>query len=121
MDKRMEKPGGLPAARALRALGADIALARKRRRMRQVDLAAKMGVSVKTLKRIEQGDSGVAVGHVAMALFGLGAVSKLESLMAPEFDHLGLLIDANHLPKRIRLSHKEKEASNPDSAKPMPL
>ena len=49
----------IPSLRAdaeLRKLGADIAVARKRRRFTQQRLAEGAGVNVATIRRLEQGD-----------------------------------------------------------------
>lgn len=45
-----------PVRRAIEKLGADIALARRRRRISQASLAERMGASVSTVKRLENGD-----------------------------------------------------------------
>ena len=60
------------ALQAMQALGADLALARKRRKQSLREWAARMGVSVRTLQRMEQGDPGVGMGIYAMAVWLLG-------------------------------------------------
>ena len=67
--KKSISPG---ASAALRNLGRGIQLARRRRRIRQRDLAARMGVSVSTLRALEAGEPGVSMGSLAMALLSLG-------------------------------------------------
>jgi DNA-binding transcriptional regulator YiaG len=61
-----------PVADALRQLGENIAVARGRRRESQRVWAQRLGVSVPTLVRLEQGDPGVGVGIVATALWLIG-------------------------------------------------
>ena len=60
------------ASAVLRNLGHGIQLARRRRRIRQRDMAARMGVSVSTLRALEAGEPGVSMGGFAMALLTLG-------------------------------------------------
>jgi len=57
-------------AAAIERLGADLAVARLRRKESLRTWAARMGVSVPTLQRLEAGDPGVGVGIVATALSG---------------------------------------------------
>lgn len=90
------------AMAALRELGRGIQLARRRRRVRQTDLAARMGVSVPTLRALESGTSGVSIGSLAMALLALGMLSRLGDLVDVGQDDIGLLMEIDALPKRIR-------------------
>ncbi len=88
--------------RALRELGRDIRIARKKRRIPVADFAERMGVSAGTLVRLEKGDSGVAVGVVAMALLALGELHRLGSMIDVSTDDTGLMLDLDTLPQRIR-------------------
>ena len=88
--------------RRLRNLGEDLRTARRRRRIAQTDLADRMGVSVGTVKRMEAGDPGVAIGTVAMCLLALGKVERLAGLLPEEADDIGLMVDRANLPQRIR-------------------
>lgn len=47
---------------AARALGAQVAAARKRRRWSAARLAEQAGINVRTLRKVEQGDPTVALG-----------------------------------------------------------
>ena len=88
--------------RALRQLGRDIRIARKKRRMPVADFAVRMGVSQGTLLRLEKGNPGVAVGAVAMALLALGELHRLGTIIDISTDDTGLMLDASSLPQRIR-------------------
>lgn len=88
--------------RALRALGRDIRVARKKRRMPVADFAARMGVSQDTLARLERGQSGVSLGALAMALLALGELRRLDELLDVSKDDTGLMLDIDSLPQRIR-------------------
>ena len=54
---------------ALEKLGADLAVARLRRKESLKTWANRMGVSIPTLQRIEAGDPSVGIGIVATALW----------------------------------------------------
>ena len=78
------------ALQAMQALGADLALARKRRKQSLREWAARMGVSVRTVQRMEQGDPGVGMGIYALALWLMGRSSVLAQLALPELDMAAL-------------------------------
>jgi len=92
----------LPAAHALRKLGRDLALARRKRGISTADMASRLFVSRDTLWRMERGDPTVAVGTVATAAFVLQLHDRLANLAAPASDALALALDERRLPKRIR-------------------
>lgn len=94
----------LPAGHALRKLGRDIAIARRKRRVSTADMAARLFVSRDTLWRLERGDPGVAAGTLATAIFVLGLHDRLANLAAPSTDELALSLDEQRLPKHIRRS-----------------
>jgi len=92
----------LPAAHALRKLGRDLALARRKRGISTSDMAARLFVSRDTLWRMERGDPTVALGTWATAIFALGFHDRLANLAAPASDELALNLDERRLPQRIR-------------------
>jgi len=92
----------LPAAHALLKLGREIALARRKRGISTADMASRIFVSRDTLWRLERGDSSVALGTLATALFVLQLHDRLADLAAPARDDLALRLDEQRLPKRIR-------------------
>ena len=92
----------LPAAHALRKLGRDFALARRKRGISTADMAQRLFVSRDTLWRLERGDPTVAMGTLATAAFVLQLHDRLANLAAPAADELGLSLDEQRLPKRIR-------------------
>jgi transcriptional regulator with XRE-family HTH domain len=71
---------------AIEKLGADLAVARLRRKESLKTWAKRMGVSVPTLQRLEAGDPGVGIGIVATALWLLSRDGELAKLAAPEHD-----------------------------------
>lgn len=95
-----------PAAvrRALVNLGADISAARRRRRLPLEVLAERALTTRQTISRIEQGDARVAMGTWATVLFVLGLAERLGDLAAPAHDQLGLTLDEERLPARVRMA-----------------
>jgi transcriptional regulator with XRE-family HTH domain len=75
------------AARQLAALGARLEIARKRRRMTQYTLASHAGISIPTLRKLEQGDAGVSVATFLRILQVLGLAGDIDRLAAD--DELG--------------------------------
>ena len=99
MSDRLSIP--LPAAHALRKLGRDLALARRKRGISTVDMASRLFISRPTLWRMENGDPSVALGTLATAAFILQLHDRLANLAAPATDALALSLDERRLPKRI--------------------
>ena len=78
---------------AIEKLGADLAVARLRRKESLKTWAQRMGVSVPTLQRLESGDPGVGIGIVATALWLIQRDGALAQLAAPELDHGAIELD----------------------------
>lgn len=74
----------------LQQLGANLSIARRRRKESLNAWAGRIGVSEPTLSRMERGDPGVAVGTYATALWLIGRAQALPELAAPQLD-LGAL------------------------------
>jgi hypothetical protein len=66
-------------------------------------MAQRTGLAIATYSRIEKGDPSVAMGAYAMALFVLGFGEAFGSVMDARHDDEGLLLDEQHLPKRVRV------------------
>ncbi len=78
------------AEASLRQLGENLAIARSRRKESQRAWAARIGVSVPTLIRMERGDPTVGMGVYASALWLMGRIQALPEVAAPVHD-LGAL------------------------------
>jgi DNA-binding XRE family transcriptional regulator len=89
--------------RNLAKLGADIALARRKRKLTVNMMAERIGTSRATYLRAEKGDPRVSMGVYAMALFVLGLSEGLAEIADVRKDDAGLLLDAERLPKRVRI------------------
>lgn len=71
---------------ALQKLGADLAVARLRRKESLRTWAKRLGVSLSTLQRLEAGDPTVSIGIIASALWLINRDGALANLAAPEHD-----------------------------------
>jgi ribosome-binding protein aMBF1 (putative translation factor) len=98
----METPVPLPVERAIRKLGDDISLARRRRHISQASLAERMGASLSTVRRMEKGDLRVPIHFFARALHVFGEIQALENLLDTAKDDIGLTLMDENLPKRVR-------------------
>lgn len=96
----------IPVARALRKLGQDIRDARLRRRIPVTVMAERASISRMTLSKIEKGEAGTSLGSYATVLFILGLVDRLADLADVKNDDLGLRLEEERLPQRIRHSTK---------------
>jgi hypothetical protein len=88
VSKSSEHHDWLPAQAqaALRDLGGALAIARVRRRESLRAWARRLGVSVRTLQRLEQGDPGVGMGVYAGALWLIGRAQALADIADPAQD-----------------------------------
>lgn len=81
------------ASSSLQVLGEHLSLARLRRQESQKQWAARLGVSVPTLMRLEKGDPTVSMGVYATALWLLGLSGGLAELADPAKDMRALESD----------------------------
>lgn len=97
----------IPVSRVLRKLGRDIRAARLRRRIPTALLSERASISRTTLGKLEKGDPGVSIGIVTTVLFVLGMSERVAELADIRHDELGLALDEERLPQRIRLRRRE--------------
>lgn len=91
----------------LKALGEHIKLARLRRKITTTMLAERAGMGRVTLRKIENGDSGVTLGAYASVLFCLGLEKDL--LLIGKDDPLGRrLQDAGLTYTKERVAKRKK-------------
>ena len=86
----------------LRRLGARIRDARVHRRLRQIDLAAKAGLSRSTIESIERGEASTSLGAYAHVLWVLGLDRELDLLADPGLDREGMALSYSSADKRVR-------------------
>ena len=107
--KRVNPP--IPVKRALQKLGHDIRDARRRRRIPVAILSERASISRMTFSKVEKGDPGVSMGIYATVLFVLGMGERLGELADVKMDAVGLALDEERLPQRIRRSQKFERMS----------
>src|SRR5215467_9791606 len=93
----------IPSRNALRKLGSDLRDARLRRRLSTSVAADRAFLNRKTLGKIEKGEAGVSVGAYASLLFVFGMTERLAELADARFDRIGLTLEEERLPKRVRV------------------
>ena len=102
MPKASTAVDTLPASsrKALKDLGADLGLARLRRKESLKNWAQRMNVSVPTLMRMEKGDPSVGVGVYATALWLIGRTGAFAALANPQDDLGALQLDIRQATER---------------------
>lgn len=97
------------ARQALAKLGEDITVARKKRRISTVSMAERAFVSRSTYNKIEKGDPTVSFGAYATVLAILGMADGIGQLADRSRDTIGLDIDEERLPQRIRSPRRKRK------------
>ena len=96
-------PPQQPAAveKAIRRLGQNIRTARTRRKLRQIDLARRIGISRFALAELERGKPTSSIGLYFSALWALNLLNEAENLGAPERDEEGSILERSREPQRV--------------------
>ena len=92
----------------LQKLGADLAVARLRRKESLRTWAKRLGVTLSTLQRLEAGDPTVSIGIVASALWLINRDGELGNLAAPEQDQGALELNIR---EAVELGQARAQAS----------
>lgn len=108
MPRRSSQP--LPrVSRILVELGANIRLARVRRKLAAGLVAERAGMSRPTLRAIERGDAAVTLGAVANVLNSLGLIEDLASVARA--DELGRRLEDAELQSTKRVRRTKQRTS----------
>jgi transcriptional regulator with XRE-family HTH domain len=75
-------------------------------------MAARASISRTTLSKVEKGDPGVSMGIYARVLFVLGMAERLGELADVRSDALGLELEEEALPQRIRRSSGPRDSAD---------
>jgi len=109
---------------ALQQLGADLAVARLRRKESLKTWARRIGVSVPTLLRLEAGEPSVSLGVLATTLWLVGRDGALATLATPREDRGALELDVREAEtlgrKRVRATAQAKMARAARQRTPQP-
>jgi transcriptional regulator with XRE-family HTH domain len=108
MGKRLSRVPPIAVKKALRQLGSDLYDARRRRRIPTELMAERVGITRVTLAKAEQGDPTVSLGAYASILFVLGLIDRLTVLASVQHDDVGIALEEERLPQRIRLKRPGK-------------
>lgn len=79
-------------------------------------LAERALISRTTLSKVEKGDPGVSLGVYATVLFVLGFADRLRTVAAAEGDTVGLALENERLPQRIRLPRATRKQTGAEGA-----
>lgn len=88
--------------RSLVKFGADIEIARKKRRLTVKMVCERASISGTLYTRLIRGSPGTSLGACAQVLFALGVGTPFETLLDVAKDDAGLLLDEQRLPQRVR-------------------
>jgi hypothetical protein len=91
----------LPVRRALKKLGADISIARRRRKIPTTLMAQRAFIDRRSLARVEKGDPGVSMAIYATVLFILGMIDRLADFASPANDPVGQALANETLTARV--------------------
>ena len=103
MKNRSRTALPIPVRKALLQMGSQIRDARRRRRIPTAVMAERAFICRTTLNKLERGDPNVAMGTYATVLFALGLIDRLTEVADPSRDRVGLSLDEERLPQRIRM------------------
>jgi hypothetical protein len=73
--------------------------------------AERDSISKPTFIRVERGDPSVSIASYATVLYVLGMADRLGDLAAPKNDPVGLQLEEENLPQRIRGARKQKRTN----------
>lgn len=97
-------------SRSLLKLGEDIDIARKKRQLTMAALCQRASISIPLYQRLIAGAPGTSIGAYAMVFFALGMGTPFDELSDTGKDDVGLLLDEERLPKRIRSPRNQSGA-----------
>jgi transcriptional regulator with XRE-family HTH domain len=75
-------------------------------------MAERAFISRNTLARVEKGDAGVSMGIYASVLFVLGMSDRLGDLADAASDQIGLSLEEERLPRRIRTAQLKSSGTD---------
>lgn len=88
------------------ALGQRIRTARIRRKLRQIDLASRSGLSRTAIEAVERGEPTTGIITYLKALWAMGLNRELEILADPGLDRDGLALELSVETKRVSVQMK---------------
>ena len=106
---------------AIEKLGADLAVARLRRKESLASWAKRMGVSISPLQRLEAGDPAISIGIIASALWLMSRDGAIAELAAPANDRGALELEVREAEElgrtRARASQEARISATANKAR----
>jgi transcriptional regulator with XRE-family HTH domain len=99
---RSARPIPPPVSRALRDVAGHLATWRKLRGLTQAQVADRAGVSVNTVRRLEDADGGIALENLLRILRALGILEAAPRALDPYETDIGRMRSEEQLPQRVR-------------------
>jgi transcriptional regulator with XRE-family HTH domain len=111
VTQKRPRPSSPYAVEAARLLGAEIRLARRERRWSQDELAARAGITPRTISKIEHGDLSVGLGAAleAAALLGVPLFHADRSRLSADLDRVEARSALLPRPSRARPDDEVKD------------
>ena len=102
-ESRSPRPSAPPQVqRALRAIAGDLVAWRKLSGLTQAQLADRAGISVNTLRRLENGEGGITLENLLRVLRVLGVLENVMRAFDPYETDVGRSRADEALPQRVR-------------------
>lgn len=93
----MNNTTSIQVSTSLSNWGHALKVARKRRGWSQQHFASRLGTSISTVKRLEEGHTGVGIGVFANALWLLGMLDQVETAFDIYHDKLGISTEVERM------------------------
>ncbi len=112
MAPKHPRPRSPYAVEAARLLGAQIRFARRKRRWSQEELAERVGITARTVYKIEHGDPSVSLGAAfeAAALLGVPLFHEERAQLSADLDRVEARSALLQRPRRARASDEANDA-----------
>jgi len=91
-----------PAISALKKLGNDINSSRRRRRITKEIMSKRTGICINTLTKVEKGNPNTSMAAWVSVLSVLGLLDNLKDICDLKNDEMGIILEDERLPKRVR-------------------
>jgi len=102
MSKNIKYKLPFPAQFALKKLGNDMNCARRRRRISKEIMSKRAGIAVNTLTKVENGSPNTSMAAWVSVLSVLGLTDNLKDICDLKNDEMGIILEDEDLPRRIR-------------------
>jgi len=92
----------------LEQVGANLDLARKRRRLTVETICSRAGITPQTYRRLAKGEAGLGIGVLAAVLSAMNLENDLALIASPSSDDVGIARERAQQPRRIRGEQKRE-------------